>query len=81
MKMQPASEAPKLPRPQYVAVTFFDPWDERILTRMKIIYDRRLAADGFYSKHIKQIVQGLRLKVFSDVLQGRTPATRTTLIY
>lgn len=66
-------------RPAFVEVRFGDPLDGELLGTSKWPYNIRKAADGWYSRAIRIQREGIR-PIFRDVLEGRIPSTKTTLI-
>lgn len=55
-----------------------DPFDSQKLCSCDWPWNARKAAEGWYTKEIKRLTEGYK-KVFSDVLQDRTPATETEI--
>jgi hypothetical protein len=65
-------------RPVWVHVTYSDPFDGTMLCRSSMPYERRRAADGFYSRGVRVMKEGLKT-ICSKTLQGRTPSVSVKL--
>lgn len=63
----------------HIKVRWLDPLDEQELCSATWSYNIRRAAMGWYSKEIKRLTDGYK-RIFSDILEGRTPKTETTLL-
>lgn len=64
--------------PSRVTVEWHDPLDGRILCSASWPYQIRRGANGWYTTEIRRLTEGYRT-LFSDILEGRTPLTKTTL--
>lgn len=62
----------KFIRPNHIYVCYEDPFDGKFLGSVKLTYQPRRAAEGFYSRYFLSIKNGLR-DIESKVLNGRQP--------
>jgi hypothetical protein len=65
-------------RPRRLLFEWRDPFDDTLLCSDDFPYNARRSANGFYTKAIN--TRRIAYKaIFSDVLEGRTPAVRFTM--
>ncbi len=64
-------------RPQWVRLSFVDPFDGRLLWSVTLPYSKRASANGAFTGHLRSIPDTKRL--CSKILEGRTPKMRVNL--
>ncbi len=68
-----------IPLPLRIVLTYRDPFDEALLLKCDLLYQRRKSADGFYSRYAKHLKSGLK-QIQSEILQGREPKINVEII-
>lgn len=66
-------------RPKRIEIEWSDPFDDTPLCSESRPYEPRKAADGFYLKHVNRLTEAYK-SVFSDILEGRSPAVSINFI-
>ena len=69
----------RMVRPRRVVLTWTDPFDDTILCTEDLAYDARKSAAGYYTRRVKIAREAFK-KIWSDVLQGRTPRVGVRIV-
>ncbi len=62
-----------------IVLTYRDPFDDALLLKCDLLYQRRKSADGFYSRYAKCLKSGLK-QIQSEILQGRDPKINVEIV-
>lgn len=66
--------------PYRIKVTYADPFDGKLLCSSEFPYNKRMSADGFYTRGIRVMCKGLK-SIQSHILEGREPKPKVEIIY